>query len=136
MVSKLIRVHPARFAHCYLAAGVVVLCYIAVFAAFSEAFATSNKNNESTNAYAPWAAVLIFATAVLFGGGSIRSYGSMVLLRPWQGKAIFCGIMLPLFLSRLISSGEYLLKDKSTNTDESVVGSWINYFAQFIVLYK
>ncbi|MBQ9633199.1 MAG: hypothetical protein IJV04_09875 [Lachnospiraceae bacterium] len=53
----------------------------------------------------PWVALRFFQAMVIFGGATTRSYGSMLLLRAWQGKAVFCAVLLPLLLAELMEWG-------------------------------
>ena len=111
-VAKILRTEPATAAHAVIPVVFVLLGYTAVYEAlkrFADRIYGSGDSSGlqlAQRQQAVWTAMLFFAIIVLFGGSSTRTYGSMLLLRAWQGKAVFCGIVLPLLLAELMDIGE------------------------------
>lgn len=103
-VAKIAHIAPATVAHIVIPIVFVLLGYTAVYESLKR-FIGKMKISVG-NEQAAWTALLFFSITVLFGGSSTRTYGSMLLLRAWQGKAVFCGIVLPLLLAEFIDIGE------------------------------
>lgn len=103
-IAKVMHIAPATVAHSLLPIVFVLLGYTAVYEPLKR-FVGKMKLSVGSE-QAAWTAMLFFAIMVLFGGSSTRTYGSMLLLRAWQGKAVFCGIVLPLLLAEFIDIGE------------------------------
>lgn len=104
-VAKITHIAPATVAHVVIPVVFVLLGYTAVYEPLKRLIGKMNGASARSK-QAVWTAMLFFVILVLFGGGSTRTYGSMLLLRVWQGKAVFCGIVLPLLLTELLDVGE------------------------------
>ncbi|MBR1629422.1 MAG: hypothetical protein IJ679_09210 [Lachnospiraceae bacterium] len=134
-VSKITGISPARLSHAWIPALMVLLGYVAVFVALQLILSRSWEKKEegyrwltqeTTKNLAPWLAIFFFSLLVIFGGTTTRSYGSMLLLRAWQGKAVFCAVLLPLILSEMILWGERLMGQEQD--------SWIAALIRFLIL--
>lgn len=101
-LSKLGHVEPATMAHTILPPVFLFLAYAAVYVCIDGLIRlSSNSDGDDKGEHNKriWFAMFIFSLLILFGGLSTRTYGAMILLRSWQGKALLCAIILPLCLA-------------------------------------
>lgn len=88
VVSKAVDNHPAIIAHSVFMILFLVIAYM-VYALLGKALFGGDR--EKTGYF------LIFVTLLtIFSGYSERTSGRFLLIRLWQGKAVLCGILLPL----------------------------------------
>lgn len=87
-LSRVSRVHPAITAHVVLAVILVLVSY-SVYALVAKKLFPDNRK------YAEY--FLFFLILVLmFSGYTVYTQGMFALVRIWQGKAVFCGILAPM----------------------------------------
>ena len=87
VLSKLMHVHPTVFCHCAVPVLMVCLAYGVYYMLGRELVG---------KAYV-WYFVLFTGVLNMFGYYSTRTTGTFLLFRSWQGKAVYCAILLPLF---------------------------------------
>ncbi len=129
IISRVTGVAPARVAHAWIPVLIIILGYAAVFAALSSIF------KDSPLQQAPYIGLFFFSLLVILGGGTTRSYGSMLLLRAWQGKAVLCAVILPLMLSFLVDIGQELLPNLDEMRINEDVESWFIYIIRLVILF-
>lgn len=103
-LGKLFHIHPTVLAHTIVPVFMLLwACYV-YWLLGKRLF---GEENESAGAYA----FLLFVNVLnLFGFYSTRTSGTFLLFRSWQGKAVFCAILVPClfyyFLGLLKSRGQ------------------------------
>lgn len=89
MWARIFRIHPAILMRTFLPIFLIVLTYLIYWKIGELLF---EKEEERY-----W--FLIFLSIInLFGGFSVRSTSSFLLYRIWQGKAVLCNIIIPLYI--------------------------------------
>lgn len=91
--SRITGIHPAALSHRLLPMFLIPLCYLALFLLGFHLF---REDIEKTLIF-----MVIVAVANMFGYTSTHTTASLMLLRIWQGKAVFAGFMLPILLDLL-----------------------------------
>ena len=88
MWSQVFHIHPAILMRTILPIFLIPLSYVIYWCIGNEIL---EKNSEKY-----W--FIIFVSIInLFGGFSVRSTSSFLLYRIWQGKAVLCNIVIPLY---------------------------------------
>lgn len=102
-LGKLFHIHPTILAHTIVPVFMILWAYYIYWLLGKRLF---GGENESPGAYAFW---LFMNVLNLFGYYSTRTSGTFLLFRSWQGKAVFCAILVPClfyyFLGLLQSGG-------------------------------
>lgn len=88
-LGKLFRIHPTILAHAIVPVFMLLWAYYVYWLLGKRLF---GGKNESAGAYAFW---LFMNVLNLFGFYSTRTSGTFLLFRSWQGKAVFCAILVP-----------------------------------------
>lgn len=92
--SKLTMIHPAIFSHTVLPAFLILFSYFAYFLIAKKLFPMRVTSQLLF--------VILIAVLMMFGGYSTRAIGSMLLIRIWQGKAVFASTMLPIIFALIL----------------------------------
>ncbi len=88
-LGKLFHIHPTVFAHNIVPVLMILWAYYVYWMLGRRLFA---KEKESC----AYVFLLLVNVLNLFGYFSIRTSGTFLLFRSWQGKAVFCAILVPL----------------------------------------
>lgn len=88
-LGKLFHIHPTILAHTIVPVFMLLWAYYIYRLLGKRLF---GGENESAGAYAFW---LFMNVLNLFGFYSTRTSGTFLLFRSWQGKAVFCAILIP-----------------------------------------
>lgn len=88
-LGKLFHIHPTVLAHTIVPVFMLLWAYYVYWLLGKRLF---GGENESAGAYAFW---LFMNVLNLFGFYSTRTSGTFLLFRSWQGKAVFCAILVP-----------------------------------------
>lgn len=88
-LGKLFHIHPTILAHAIVPVFMLLWAYYVYWLLGKRLF---GGKNESAGAYAFW---LFMNVLNLFGFYSTRTSGTFLLFRSWQGKAVFCAILVP-----------------------------------------
>lgn len=133
--AKLLGIHPTVFSHNVVPVLVVCFAYVVYFLLGTELLGTKlsahTKNSRSNSRFSSrselellthtknsspdvWYFLVFVSILNLFGYYSTRTTGTFLLLRSWQGKAIYCAILLPLLFY-------YVLK-----VFKEPIGKWIS----------
>lgn len=88
-LGKLFYIHPTILAHAIVPVFMLLWAYYVYWLLGKRLF---GGKNESAGAYAFW---LFMNVLNLFGFYSTRTSGTFLLFRSWQGKAVFCAILVP-----------------------------------------
>lgn len=93
--SKLLATHPAIMSHTVLPVFLIVFAYLVYGMLARYLFPKSQKQQSMF--------LLFVQLLLMFGAYSTRAIGSMLLLRIWQGKAVFASVMLPLIFYQMLN---------------------------------
>lgn len=88
-LGKLFHIHPTILAHTVVPVFMLLWAYYVYWLLGKRLF---GGEKESAGAYAFW---LFMNILNLFGFYSTRTSGTFLLFRSWQGKAVFCAILVP-----------------------------------------
>lgn len=119
ILARLLIIHPAYLTHTVLPILLIPMSY-AVYWLLGEEIFTSDKRKQ-------WLFLGFVALINLFGGFSVRSTSSFLLFRIWQGKAILCNVMIPLYFYF------FLRKEKGDTSREWYMGLWLLTLASCLV---
>lgn len=92
--AKLTMIHPAIFSHTVLPGFLIVFSYFSYYLIAKKVF--------PKRVSAQLVFVILIALLMMFGGYSTRAIGSMLLIRIWQGKAVFASAMLPIVFALML----------------------------------
>lgn len=92
-LAKLFMIHPAVLAHTVMPFLLIALCYVAVY----ELMGRFIKDRDRLALF-----MIFYGLLNLFGGYSIYSSGSFLLLRIWQGKAMLVNYAFPVLLGSCV----------------------------------
>ena len=112
--AKLLGIHPTVFSHNVVPVLVVCFAYVVYFLLGTELLGTKLSTHEKNSSPDVWYFLVFVSILNLFGYYSTRTTGTFLLLRSWQGKAIYCAILLPLLFY-------YVLK-----VFKEPIGKWIS----------
>lgn len=112
--AKLLGIHPTVFSHNVVPVLVVCFAYVVYFLLGTELLGTKLSAHEKNSSPDVWYFLVFVSILNLFGYYSTRTTGTFLLLRSWQGKAIYCAILLPLLFY-------YVLK-----VFKEPIGKWIS----------
>lgn len=121
-LGKLFQIHPTYLMHTLLPIIFIPMVYMVLYLIGREVFPQDRKRQ---------LLFLLFAALLnLFGGFSTRSPSSFLLFRIWQGKAMLCNIMVPMYY--------YLFLEKETKADGRYryVKWWILALAACLVCFS
>ena len=102
-LGKLFHIHPTILAHTVVPVFMLLWAYYVYWLLGKRLF---GGEKESAGAYAFW---LFMNVLNLFGFYSTRTSGTFLLFRSWQGKAVFCAILVPClfyYFLGVLQSGE------------------------------
>lgn len=99
IISKLTGIHPAILSHRMLPIFLIPLCYMAYILLGLHLF---RDNWEKTFLF-----VIIISLVNIFGYTSTHTISSLLLLRIWQGKGLYAGLMIPAQLTLLWDTYEH-----------------------------
>lgn len=121
-LGKLFHIHPTVLAHTIVPVFMLLWAYYIYWLLGKRLF---GGENESAGAYAFW---LFMNVLNLFGFYSTRTSGTFLLFRSWQGKAVFCAILIPClfyyFLGLLQSGGmKEAQKGRKLIEDQDIAGT-------------
>lgn len=121
-LGKLFHIHPTVLAHTIVPVFMLLWAYYIYWLLGKRLF---GGENESAGAYAFW---LFMNVLNLFGFYSTRTSGTFLLFRSWQGKAVFCAILIPClfyyFLGLLQSGGmKGAQKRRKLIEDQDIAGT-------------
>lgn len=112
--AKLLGIHPTVFSHNVVPVLVVCFAYVVYFLLGTELLGTKLSAHAKNSSPDVWYFLVFVSILNLFGYYSTRTTGTFLLLRSWQGKAIYCAILLPLLFY-------YVLK-----VFKEPIGKWIS----------
>lgn len=87
-LSRMGKVHPAITAHVVLAAALLLVSY-GIYALIAKKLFPDNRK------YAEYF-LFFLILIIMFSGYTVYTQGMFTLVRIWQGKAVFCGILAPM----------------------------------------
>lgn len=87
VLGKLLFIHPTVLAHSIVPIFVLLCAYVVYYMLGKRLFHTPKS---------AWLFVLFLSLLNIFGYYSTRTTGAFLLFRSWQGKAIFCTVLVPL----------------------------------------
>lgn len=102
-LGKLFHIHPTILAHTVVPVFMLLWAYYVYWLLGQRLF---GGEKESAGAYAFW---FFMNVLNLFGFYSTRTSGTFLLFRSWQGKAVFCAILVPClfyYFLGVLQSGE------------------------------
>ena len=102
-LGKLFHIHPTILAHTVVPVFMLLWAYYVYWLLGKRLF---GGEKESAGAYAFW---FFMNVLNLFGFYSTRTSGTFLLFRSWQGKAVFCAILVPClfyYFLGVLQSGE------------------------------
>lgn len=104
-LSRISGVHPAVVTHLVLAGILIVLSYTIYALVGRKLFPDSSKLSE----YFLFFVILI----ILFSGYTVYTQGTFTLVRIWQGKAVFCAVLVPMisYIMLHLASGRAFVAD-------------------------
>lgn len=104
-LSRISGVHPAVVTHLVLAGILIVLSYTIYALVGRKLFPDSSKLSE----YFLFFVILI----ILFSGYTVYTQGMFTLVRIWQGKAVFCAVLVPMisYIMLHLASGRAFVAD-------------------------
>lgn len=106
--SKISGIHPAILSHRMLPMFLIPICCFAYLLLGLNLF---KDDWEKTFIF-----MIIISTVNIFGYTSTHTLSSLMLLRIWQGKAVFAGLMIPVILNLL-----YCLYDRPDSMREKIL---------------
>lgn len=89
-VAKIIHIHPTILSHTVMPGGLLIFAYYVYWLLANRLF------RKEKGTFAVWVFFLLINILNLFGFYSTRTSGTFLLFRSWQGKAVFCAILVPL----------------------------------------
>ena len=98
--SKIANVNAAIMCHFILPIIIVFISYIAFYF-----FASTFMNNKNAKFF-----LIVLAAVLLFSGFSTKFRTGCLLIKPWQGKAIFLNVAFPVIIANLLKIDEELKK--------------------------
>ncbi len=104
-LSRISGVHPAVVTHLVLAGILIVLSYTVYALVGRKLFPDVSKLSE----YFLFFVILI----ILFSGYTVYTQGMFTLVRIWQGKAVFCAVLVPMisYIMLHLASGRAFVAD-------------------------
>lgn len=104
-LSRISGVHPAVVTHLVLAGILIVLSYTVYALVGRKLFPDASKLSE----YFLFFVILI----ILFSGYTVYTQGMFTLVRIWQGKAVFCAVLVPMisYIMLHLASGRAFVAD-------------------------
>lgn len=106
--SRISGIHPAALSHRMLPMFMIPICYLAYLLLGLHMF---GDDWEKTFIF-----MIIVSVVNMFGYTSTHTVSSLLLLRIWQGKAVFAGLMIPVILDLL-----YRLYDNPGSAAEKIL---------------
>lgn len=106
--SRISGIHPAILSHRMLPMFLIPICYMAYMVM---ALGLFKDDWEKTFIF-----MIIISVVNMFGYTSTHTVSSLLLLRIWQGKAVFAGLMVPVILNLC-----YRLYDKPDRVPEKIL---------------
>ncbi len=119
VIAKVLHVHPTIFCHSILPVFLVCIAYVVYYFLGRELVGKDNV----------WYFILFTCILNIFGFYSTRTTGTFLLLRSWQGKAVYCAILLPLFLF-------YILKVFQTAERKWIIGMCLTSLVSCMVSFS
>ena len=119
ILSRLLTIHPAYLMHTVLPIVLIPMAYVAYWLLGKELFPEDRKRQ--------WLFLGFVALINLFGGFSVRSTATFLLFRIWQGKAVLCNVMIPLYFYF------FLRRERGDCGREWYLGIWMLTFASCLV---
>lgn len=110
LIAKMILIHPTIVAHTILPPILLVLAYAVYWLLARKLF---RKDTVLCAMFVSLASVIN-----IFGNSSVYTGETFLLTRVWQGKAVYCGIMIPVLLLFLLNIYTY----KRINANYIVLG--------------
>ena len=125
--SKLANVNSAIMCHFILPAIIVFISYLALYV-----FAKSFMDDKNAKIF-----LIVLSVIFLFTGFSTKYRAGCLLIKPWQGKAIFLNIAVPMIIANLITIDKELKKRNiilllSTNLFSMALSSTAIFLVPFI----
>lgn len=127
--AKLLGIHPTVFSHNVVPVLVVCFAYVVYFLLGTELLGTKLSTHEKNSSPDVWYFLVFVSILNLFGYYSTRTTGTFLLLRSWQGKAIYCAIMLPLLFY-------YVLKVFKEPTGKWIFGMFLTSLASCLTCFS
>lgn len=121
-LGKLFHIHPTILAHTVVPVFMLLWAYYVYWLLGKRLF---GGEKESAGAYAFW---LFMNVLNLFGFYSTRTSGTFLLFRSWQGKAVFCAILVPClfyYFLGVLQSGEVKEVQRGKEADGELLGIYL-----------
>lgn len=121
-LGKMFHIHPAILAHTALPVFMLLWAYYVYWLLGKRLF---GGEKESAGAYAFW---FFMNVLNLFGFYSTRTTGTFLLFRSWQGKAVFCAILVPClfyYFLGLLQSGEKKEVQRGKEANGELIGIYL-----------
>lgn len=121
-LGKLFHIHPTILAHTVVPVFMLLWAYYVYWLLGKRLF---GGEKESAGVYAFW---LFMNVLNLFGFYSTRTSGTFLLFRSWQGKAVFCAILVPClfyYFLGVLQSGEVKEVQRGKEAAEELLGIYL-----------
>lgn len=121
-LGKLFHIHPTILAHSIVPVFMLLWAYYIYWLLGKRLF---GGENESAGTYGFW---LFMNVLNLFGFYSTRTSGTFLLFRSWQGKAVFCAILIPClfyYFLGLLQSGRQKGNGVVINEKQELLGIYL-----------
>lgn len=118
-LGKMLHIHPTILAHTVVPVFMLFLAYYVYWLLGKRLF---GQKGEDTGA----AAFLLFMNVLnLFGFYSTRTSGTFLLFRSWQGKAVFCAILVPCLFYYFLGLLQSGTKEPVINEKQELLGIYL-----------
>lgn len=131
VLAKLLHIHPTILAHTILPVLILLFAY-AVYGMLGKRLFLRREDTaeeQKKGELGAWLFFLFMNVLNLFGYYSARTSGAFLLLRSWQGKAIFCAILVPLLFYYFLG----LLQKEGAKQKEELAGIYLTMGAGCLV---
>ncbi len=132
-LGKLFHIHPTILAHTVVPVFMLLWAYYVYWLLGKRLF---GGEKESAGAYAFW---FFMNVLNLFGFYSTRTSGTFLLFRSWQGKAVFCAILVPClfyYFLGVLQSGEVKEVQRGKKAAGELLGIYLTMGAGCLVSFS
>lgn len=133
VVARILHIHPTILCHEIVPVVVISVAYWVYGMLGTELFGATDKMDgnveNSHSSYRVWLFLIFISLLNLFGFYSTRTTGTFLLLRSWQGKAVYCAVMLPLMFY-------YMLKVFKEPSGKWLIGVYLTSFASCMICFS
>lgn len=124
-IAKALHIHPTILAHTIVPVFMLLFAYAVYWMLGKRLFLCRENGRMSEDGgaeqYGAYVFFLLINILNLFGYFSTRTSGAFLLFRSWQGKAVFCAILVPLMFYYFLG----LLQRGETEGKEDLLGMYL-----------